>query len=58
MLGLIPLALGFALVVMAKLDGPAFMGYCQTSIPALVGISLGGSALVKVFSKPEQPPSP
>lgn len=56
--GLLPVALGFVLVLLGKLDGPAFMSYCQIASPAVVGIALGGSAVVKIFGKAEPPATP
>lgn len=54
-LGLLPVLLGYSLVLLDKLQGPEFMSYCQLAVPALVGIALGGSALVKVFGKEQAP---
>jgi hypothetical protein len=50
-LGLLPIALGFSLVLLEKLGGPEFMSYCQIAVPVLTGIALGGSAAVKILGR-------
>jgi hypothetical protein len=50
-LGLLPIALGFSLVLLEKLGGPEFMSYCQIAVPVLTGIGLGGSAAVKILGR-------
>lgn len=50
-LGLVPIALGFSLVLLGKLGGTDLMSYCQIAVPVLTGIALGGSAAVKILGK-------
>ncbi len=54
-IGMLPIALGFALVIMGKLDGQGFMSFCAIQSPVVIGIALGGSAVVKVLGKKEEP---
>lgn len=44
----LPIALGFALVCMGKLDAKEWVAFSQTAATAGTGITLGGSALVKM----------